>query len=56
MVVVLAAAIAPEPEAGESRLRAGDVPFLLVVALIVTGIVLLGARVARRLDRRPAGL
>ena len=56
VVVVMVAAIAPEPEAGESRLRAGDVPFLIVVALIVAAIVWLGARVARRLDGRHAGL
>lgn len=56
VVVVMVAAIAPEPEAGESRLQAGDVPFLVVVALVVTGIVWLGARVARRLAGRHAGL
>jgi hypothetical protein len=43
------AAIAPEPEEGESRFVAGDLVFLLVVALVVAGLVWLGAWSARRL-------
>ena len=46
--MILVAAIAPEPEAGESRLVAGDLIFLLVVALIATGLAWLGARLAGR--------
>ena len=38
IVVMLVAAIAPEPEEGESRLVAGDLVFLLIVALIVAGL------------------
>jgi hypothetical protein len=51
IVVVLVAAIAPEPEEGESRLVAGDLVFLLVVALIVAGLTWVGARVAGRFVR-----
>jgi hypothetical protein len=51
VAVVLVAAIAPEPEEGESRLVAGDLVFLLVVALIATGLAWLGARLARRFLR-----
>jgi hypothetical protein len=54
VVVVLVAAIAPEPEEGESRLVAGDLIFLLFVALIATGLAWLGGRIASRLARRPA--
>jgi hypothetical protein len=43
VAVFLAAAIAPEPEAGESRIAAGDLVFLLVVALWVAGLTWLGA-------------
>jgi hypothetical protein len=43
------AAIAPEPEEGESRLAAGDVVFLLVVSLVVAGLTWLGAWAYRRL-------
>jgi uncharacterized membrane protein YkvI len=51
VVVVLVAAIAPEPEEGESRLVAGDLVFLLIVALIATGLAWLGARLAGRFVR-----
>jgi hypothetical protein len=51
IAIFLVAAIAPEPEEGESRLAAGDLVFLLVVALIVAGLTWLGAWVARRLRR-----
>jgi hypothetical protein len=48
IVLVFVAAIAPEPEEGESRLVAGDLIFLLVVALFVAGLTWLGAWLARR--------
>lgn len=48
----LVAAIAPEPEAGESRLVAGDLVFLLVVALFVAALTWAGAWVTRRLRSR----
>ena len=51
VVVVFVAAIAPEPEEGESRLVAGDLLFLLVIALIVTGLAWLGGRLAGRFAR-----
>jgi hypothetical protein len=35
---MLVAAIAPEPEEGESRLAARDLVFLLIVALTVAGL------------------
>ena len=38
IVIAMIGVIAPEPEAGESRLTAGDLPFLLMVALWVTGL------------------
>jgi hypothetical protein len=49
IAVVFVAAIAPEPEGGESRLVAGDLVFLLVVALFVAALTWLGARTTRRL-------
>jgi hypothetical protein len=52
IVVILVAALAPEPEAGESRLVAGDLVFLLVVALIAVGLAWLGASLAGRLAQR----
>ncbi len=48
---MLVAAIAPKPEEGESRLVAGDLVFLLIVALIVAGLAWLGARLAGRFVR-----
>ena len=48
VAVAMVAAIAPEPEAGESRVAAGDVVFLLVVALWVAGLAWLGFFLARR--------
>jgi predicted cobalt transporter CbtA len=55
VVIAMIAVIAPEPEAGESRLTSGDLPFLLVVALWVTGLVWLANYLAIRLwvRRRP---
>jgi uncharacterized membrane protein YkvI len=51
VALVLVAAIAPEPEEGESRLVAGDLVFLLIVCLIATGLVWLGALLAGRFVR-----
>ena len=51
VAVMLVAAIAPKPEEGESRLVAGDLVFLLIVALIVAGLAWLGARMAGRFVR-----
>ncbi len=48
VVVVLVSAIAPEPEPGQSRLAAGDLGFLLVVALWVAGLAWLGCFLTRR--------
>ena len=53
IVVFLVAALAPEPEEGESRVAVGDLGFLVVVALIVAGLTWFGAWLARRF-RRPA--
>ena len=52
VVVAMVAAIAPTPEPGEARLAAGDVPFLLIVAAVVSGLVWLGSFLTRRLLRR----
>ncbi|MGH8894774.1 MAG: hypothetical protein ACRDWY_15945 [Actinomycetes bacterium] len=52
VAVMLVAAIAPEPEAGEPRLVAGDLVFLLVVAGCVAGLVWLSAWTTRRLRSR----
>ena len=53
VVLFWIAALAPEPEEGESRIAAGDVVFLLIVSLIVAGLAWLGAWAARRwLPRR----
>lgn len=52
IVVVMVAAIAPTPEPGEARLVAGDVPFLLIVAVVVSGLVWLASFLTRRLLRR----
>ncbi len=51
VVAVLAtvAMIAPEPEAGESRMAWGDLPFVLVVVLFVAGLTWLSHFLARRL-------
>jgi hypothetical protein len=57
VAVMLLAAIAPEPEPGESRLVAGDLVFLLVVAAFVSGLVWVSSWAARRLrgSRTSAG-
>lgn len=49
VVIAMVAAIAPEPEAGEARVAAGDLVFLLVVALWVAGLTWLANYPARRL-------
>ncbi len=41
--------IAPQPEAGESRVAVADLPFLLIVALWVVGLVWLTYYLALRL-------
>jgi hypothetical protein len=48
IVIFWIAAIAPEPEEGESRLVAGDLVFLLVVSLFVAGLAWVGAWAGRR--------
>jgi uncharacterized membrane protein YkvI len=48
IAVFLIAALVPEPEEGESRLVAGDLVFLLVVALVIAGLTWLGAWATRR--------
>jgi hypothetical protein len=52
IVVILVAALAPEPEAGQSRLVAGDLVFLLIVALIAAGLAWLGAWLTGRFAQR----
>lgn len=51
VVAFLLAAIVPTPEAGEPRLAAGDIGFLLVVASFITGLAALGAWLGRRVGR-----
>ena len=51
VVVFLIAAIAPEPEEGESRVAGGDIAFLAVVALIVAALTWVGAWAIRRYRR-----
>ena len=51
VAIFLVAAIAPEPEEGESRVAAGDLVFLLVVALLIAGLTWLGAWALRGLRR-----
>jgi hypothetical protein len=48
VVIAMVAAIAPTPEPGEARLVAGDIPFLLIVAAVVSGLVWLGSFLTRR--------
>jgi type VI protein secretion system component VasK len=52
VVVAMVAAIAPTPEPGEARVVAGDVPFLLIVAAVVAGLVWLASFLTRRLRKR----
>lgn len=51
VAVFLIAAIAPEPEEGESRVDGGDLGFLLVVAILVAVFTWFGAWVTRRVRR-----
>jgi drug/metabolite transporter (DMT)-like permease len=51
VAVVFVAAIAPEPEEGESRLVLGDLVFLAVVAAIASALVWLGFWLAGRVAR-----
>jgi drug/metabolite transporter (DMT)-like permease len=55
IVVALAAAILPEPEAGEPRFARGDLLFVLALALVVTMLTWLGAALGRRIPRRKMG-
>ena len=48
VVIAMVAMIAPQPEAGESRVAAGDFPFLLIVTLWVVGLVWLSYYLALR--------
>ena len=48
VLIFLIAAIAPEPEEGESRVAGGDIAFLAVVALIVAALTWIGAWAMRR--------
>ena len=52
VVIVFVAAIAPTPEEGESRVVAGDLVFLVIVAAIASALVLLGAWLTGRVARR----
>ena len=49
VVLVMIAAIAPTPEAGQPRVAAGDLLFLLVVALWAAAVAWAGWFMARRL-------
>lgn len=55
VALFLLAAIVPEPEAGEPRVAAGDIGFLVVVGLLVSGLVWAGWAAHRRLARRRRG-
>jgi type VI protein secretion system component VasK len=52
VVVAMVAAIAPTPEPGEARVVVGDVPFLLIVAAVPSGLVWLAFFLTRRLRKR----
>ena len=54
VVVLFLFAILPPPEEGEPRVAAGDILFLLIVALIAVALVWLGALLGRRLRGRAA--
>jgi uncharacterized membrane protein YkvI len=49
VVLLFAFAILPEPEEGESRVVAGDIVFLLFVALVAVALVWVGGVLGRRL-------
>lgn len=48
ILLAVIAAVAPAPEAGDSRVDAGDLGFLLVVALWVAGLAWLAFALTRR--------
>jgi type VI protein secretion system component VasK len=52
VVVAMIATIAPAPEPGEARVVAGDIPFLLIVAAVASGLVWLAYFLTRRLRKR----
>jgi hypothetical protein len=56
VVVAMVAAIAPNPEPGEARVVAGDIPFLVIVAVVASGLVCLGFFLTGRLRKRDATL
>lgn len=51
VVLLFLFAILPEPEEGEPRVAAGDIVFLLLVALIAVALVWVGGLLGRRLRR-----
>jgi uncharacterized membrane protein YhaH (DUF805 family) len=52
VIVLMLLAILPPPEEGEPRVAAGDIVFLVIVALIAVALVWLGAVLGRRLRGR----
>jgi hypothetical protein len=52
VAVLFVFAIAPEPEEGEARVAAGDIVFLVILALIAVALVWVGALLGRRLASR----
>jgi hypothetical protein len=52
VVILILFAILPSPEEGEPRVAAGDIVFLVIVALIAIGLVWVGALLGRRLQGR----
>jgi hypothetical protein len=52
VVLLVVFAIAPEPEEGEARVDAGDIGFLVGVAVVAVALVWLGALLGRRLALR----
>jgi len=55
VVIAMAAAIAPTPEAGEARVAAGDLGFLAGVALWVIGLAWLAGFLTRWFSQRKHG-
>lgn len=54
VVILILFAILPSPEEGEPRVAAGDILFLVFVALIAVALVWGGAFLGRRLRGRPS--
>jgi hypothetical protein len=52
VVILISFAILPPPEEGEPRVEAGDILFLLIVALFAVVLVWAGAFLGRRLRVR----